>query len=520
MREWLDLGAAMKRTLTLCVVALAACGQQPAADNKRAVEAVSAAPIAPAEIVVAARPTAPPPVEPVVCKEDADEAMQLRLRGDRRVAVDPQFGAMNSRMAQYNIANDDMFSLRNGLARYETAPPRPVSPPMLTIPGEPPPSLPATFVRPETAALITYVGAAESCAWVVTANGIEAYGRSSLGAAVARDVAAAMAALKVEGAAEARSPTRKIAQTSVAPAPPPAEALPLREALARLGETLTPGDTRQALTNFRNVIVVPSKEFLGFPFALTLTSAHDQPPTYLIDNAAFQVAPALTEIGIGPGLHSAQQNDLSGMTPQARRAALANAVIVGNPAFDDVEYKMIALPGAEQEARGVAAVLGVAPMTGGEASHDAVLARMKARPRYLHFATHGIADQVSAAKNASFVALAGGGRLNGADLRGFRLPDGAIVVLSACQSGLGVARDGGAIGLPRMFQLINAQIVVMSLWNVDDDATGFMMRTFAEQLEATGRPAAAHAAAVRETRKRFPNPAQWASFVVFGTGPF
>ncbi len=356
----------MKKLLSLCVFAIAACEAKPAAET-RAAEPPSAAPSVVA-VIIPRRAIAPPPAEPAVCKEDAEEALRLRLRRDQRVAVDPQFGAMNLRMAHYNIANDDMFSLRNGLARYETAQPLPATPETLSLPDEPPAPQLARFARPETAALITYVSTKESCAWVVTANGIEGYGRSSLGgAAIAQDAAAAMEALNVEGASEARAPTRKIISASVTPPAAPAEPLPLSEALSRVSETLTPGDTREALARFRNVIIVPSKEFLGFPFALTLTSPDGKPPAYLIDNAAFQVAPALTEIGIGPGLHRAKQNDLAAMTPELRRAALSNAVVVGNPAFADADYNMIALPGAEQEAHGVAAVLGVAPITGKEA---------------------------------------------------------------------------------------------------------------------------------------------------------
>jgi CHAT domain-containing protein len=76
------------------------------------------------------------------------------------------------------------------------------------------------------------------------------------------------------------------------------------------------------------------------------------------------------------------------------------------------------------------------------------------------------------------------------------------------------------IGLPRLFQMSGAQTVIMSLWRVDDAATQYMMGIFAEELLKSGRAPTAHAVAVRRTRDSFPDPAHWASFAVFGSGPF
>jgi CHAT domain-containing protein/tetratricopeptide (TPR) repeat protein len=189
------------------------------------------------------------------------------------------------------------------------------------------------------------------------------------------------------------------------------------------------------------------------------------------------------------------------------------------------------LPASADEGRAIAALVASEQsvlLIGADATREAVLGTALRAVRYLHFATHGVADAQDPELSALVVSqfAADGRPQDGAvrlhDLTGLEL-DAEVVVLSACETALGRAiRGEGLVGLSHGFLRAGARTVVASLWPVADTATAVLMQEFYRQLIIEQqRPATAlrRAQAYVRSQPRWAAPYYWAGFQVVTVDP-
>jgi CHAT domain-containing protein len=287
---------------------------------------------------------------------------------------------------------------------------------------------------------------------------------------------------------------------------------------------------------YRQLIVMPAYNIGVFPFHLLKPYADG---SYLIEKCNFSVAPSLLDIialrtrmikkASNGRIQTSQLNEmLENRIPYRFKSfelsfTFDNPLFVCNPKYPASEdYFFPDLPGAKQEVdSAITYSKQFILLEGKEAYKDTVISLMNKRD-VVYFATHGIADIEYPMEKSYLVLSEPQPYLRAKDLMDLRLKPGYVfpelVVLSACQTGLGRFMEAGTAGLARSFLIGGSNHVVMSLWSVDDHATAYLMQRFIYHLSKPMlfTPSEQMRLAVLDTMKLFPNPAYWASFAIFG----
>lgn len=267
--------------------------------------------------------------------------------------------------------------------------------------------------------------------------------------------------------------------------------------LRQLSDALFPEALRAEMEALSSLTVIPALNIGIVPFAGLDPDGDGRP---LAETTSVNVEASVRDVlagriyGIG-----------GGVAPQS---------ITGDPdATADPEWIFPRLPGAAREALAIAERFGAVAVIGPDAVVGEVAPKMQSA-EYIHVAAHGYSDPRDPI-DGSFLALTGG-RLTARTIQEMDFGKHPLVVLSACQTGLGGTLEAGVIGLARAFLFAGASSVVASLWNVDDAATEWIMTRFAENV-AVHAPAEALRLAQQAGRERWPDPRIWASFIVFGS---
>ncbi|MDE6487567.1 MAG: CHAT domain-containing protein [Muribaculaceae bacterium] len=217
-------------------------------------------------------------------------------------------------------------------------------------------------------------------------------------------------------------------------------------------------------------------------------------------------------------------------------------------------FVLDSLPGTRREVNMIADILGNARttvFTDDNATETAVSAAAASDINTMHISTHGFYCTPSDVAAAGWSAMQANGSNTGADealyrtglfmagaaqaltsdatadpandgiltaaeIAGMQLGNLDLIVLSACETGLGDITGDGVFGLQRGLKKAGAGAVMMSLWKVADDATSVLMAEFYRRLASGTKPQAALAAAKSAVRAHpdWSDPYFWAPFVL------
>ncbi len=232
-----------------------------------------------------------------------------------------------------------------------------------------------------------------------------------------------------------------------------------------------------------------------------------------------------------------------------------NATMFGNPTFyllASASNSIASLPGTEKEVNELQDLLKqkgwkTSEYTESSASEERV--KEVDSPKIFHIATHGFytaaVDPNDAAKLTENEAMmtenpllktglllkgAGdvlnktkynynmeSGILTAYEAMSLNLDKTDLVVLSACETGLGEISNGeGVYGLQRAFLVAGAKTLIMSMFKVDDEATQELILNFYKKWLASGNLRQSFIEAKKELRVKYPEPIYWGAFMMIG----
>lgn len=304
-----------------------------------------------------------------------------------------------------------------------------------------------------------------------------------------------------------------------------------RAASARLYSLLFARVPEAALAG--SLLIVPDGLLYYVPFEALVQNGTAGDPVYLNDAATVTYAQSVSvfaQAGEAPPARkpAAPKKELLAFgAPLSAPGVPGQAATQVRGSYSRSGFTLAPLPGARQELdfiRGVFPPETTRLITGADATERAFKSEPLTSYRRIHLAAHAILDEVVPQRSGIVLApdesSGDDGILRMNEIMNLRL-DAQLVVLSACQTGLGkVVKGEGVIGLTRALMYAGARQVAVSLWRVNDVSTADLMRVFYSEMRA-GRPASealrqARRVLAREYGPAYRDPFYWAPFVLVG----
>ncbi|NEO06888.1 MULTISPECIES: tetratricopeptide repeat protein [unclassified Moorena] len=247
--------------------------------------------------------------------------------------------------------------------------------------------------------------------------------------------------------------------------------------------------------NTTTITIVPHSILHYLPFA-ALTDGKQ----YLSDNYALLSLPSASILRY---------------LPDKGKSTTGSLLALGDPTIPGLSP----LTHAQKEVETIAQLFKTKALVGKAATESALRSRAT-QSGIIHLAVHGEYNL----RNPLFSAIRlledtqHDGSLEVHEVYGLDLTSTTnLVVLSACQTKIGeLSRGDEVVGLTRAFLYAGTPTIIASLWNVDDAATGLLMKQFYSHWQGGMNKAEALQQAQKDLRETYPHPYFWAAFSLTG----
>lgn len=235
----------------------------------------------------------------------------------------------------------------------------------------------------------------------------------------------------------------------------------------------------RGLSNSR-LLILPDGDLEYFPFAAL---KHDN--RYLLQDVEISYLPSFTA-----GLILQDTEDFLQVS-RAKDSLGKRIRIFGNPVFkgkytttlkgQQTDIKLMPLLGTKIETDAIGALFQLMPFQQ-ESVLSSNLLDFTKKNDIIHLATHGYANTENALE--SFLALTDGPLYARTLYETAGILRSRLIVLSACQTGIGASREDSPISLTNAFLIGGGNTVVSTLWSIDDAASASLMVQFYKNLKA------------------------------------